>query len=73
MRFSSGKVVFYRLKIRSKTANVAEVNEEKLREVSRHFGSSPREESDLGAFSVPSLEGDSESGFGVAIFYFEFK
>ena len=29
MRFSGGEVVFYRLKIRSKTANVAEVNREK--------------------------------------------
>ncbi|MPC68861.1 hypothetical protein E2C01_063071 [Portunus trituberculatus] len=30
MRFSRGKVVFHRLKIRSKTANIAEVNEEKV-------------------------------------------
>ncbi|MPC10859.1 hypothetical protein E2C01_003502 [Portunus trituberculatus] len=30
MRFSRGEVVFYGLKIRSKTANVAEVNEEKI-------------------------------------------
>ena len=30
MRFSRGEVVFYRLKVRSKTANVAEVNEEKV-------------------------------------------
>ena len=29
MRFSGGEVVFYRLKIRSKTVNVAEVNREK--------------------------------------------
>ncbi|MPC30752.1 hypothetical protein E2C01_024022 [Portunus trituberculatus] len=29
MRFSKREVVFYRLKTRSKTANVAEVNEEK--------------------------------------------
>ncbi|MPC39024.1 Zinc transporter ZIP9 [Portunus trituberculatus] len=35
----------------------------KLRKVSRHFGSSLREESDLGTFLVPSLEGDSEAGF----------
>ncbi|XP_063850047.1 uncharacterized protein LOC135094155 [Scylla paramamosain] len=32
MRFSRGEVVFYRLKIRSKTTNVAEVNEEKVEE-----------------------------------------
>ncbi|MPC81614.1 hypothetical protein E2C01_076240 [Portunus trituberculatus] len=60
MRFSRGEVVFHRLKIRSETANVAEVNEEKLREVSRHFGSSTREQSNLGTFLVPSPEGDSE-------------
>ena len=29
MRFSRGEVVFYRLKIRSKTANVVEVDREK--------------------------------------------
>ena len=29
MRFSGGEVVFYRLKIRSKTANVAEVDRKK--------------------------------------------
>ena len=29
MRFSGGEVVFYRLRIRSKTANVAEVDREK--------------------------------------------
>ncbi|MPC13643.1 hypothetical protein E2C01_006383 [Portunus trituberculatus] len=30
MRFSRGEVIFYRLKIRSQTANDAEVNEEKV-------------------------------------------
>ncbi|MPC23848.1 hypothetical protein E2C01_016914 [Portunus trituberculatus] len=50
MRFSRGEVVFHRLKIRYKTAIVAEVNKEKLREVSRHFGSLLREQSDLGTF-----------------------
>ncbi|MPC91196.1 hypothetical protein E2C01_086215 [Portunus trituberculatus] len=30
MRFGRGEVVFYRMKIRSKIANVAEVNEEKV-------------------------------------------
>ena len=43
MRFSGGEVVFYRLKIRSKTANVAEVNGEKCDGVSRHLGSMPEE------------------------------
>ncbi|MPC33959.1 hypothetical protein E2C01_027328 [Portunus trituberculatus] len=57
MRFSRGEVVFYRLKIRSKTASVAEVNVEK-------------EQSNLGTFLVPSPEGDSEAEFGVAIFLF---
>ena len=32
MRFSRGEVVFYRLKIRSKTTNVAEVDSEKCEE-----------------------------------------
>ncbi|MPC36220.1 hypothetical protein E2C01_029669 [Portunus trituberculatus] len=31
MRFNRGKVVFYRLKVRSNTSNVAEVNEEKVK------------------------------------------
>ena len=37
MKFRRGKMVFYRLKIRSETANVAEVNVKKLRGVSRYF------------------------------------
>ncbi|MPC44402.1 hypothetical protein E2C01_038074 [Portunus trituberculatus] len=45
----------------------------KLRERSRHFGSSPREESELGTFLIPSPEEDSDTGFGVAIFLFYFK
>ncbi|MPC65987.1 hypothetical protein E2C01_060130 [Portunus trituberculatus] len=61
MRFIRREVMFYRLKIRSKTANVAEVNEEKLMKVSRHFGLLPEEQSDLGIFMVLSSEGDSES------------
>ncbi|MPC13057.1 hypothetical protein E2C01_005777 [Portunus trituberculatus] len=46
-----------------------EVNEEKFREVSRHFGSSLEEESNLGTFLLPLPEGDSKAGFGVAIFF----
>ena len=61
-------MVFYRLKITSKTAKVAEVNIEKLRRVSMHLWSIPRGQSDLGTFIVPSPEGDSEAGVGVAIF-----
>ncbi|MPC07678.1 hypothetical protein E2C01_000243 [Portunus trituberculatus] len=38
MRFSRGEVVFYRLKIRSKTANVAEVNVEKVKGGVKTFG-----------------------------------
>ena len=68
MRFSRGEVVFYRLKIRSKTANVAQVDEEKYEGVSRHLRSIPEEQSDLGTFMVPSPEGDSEAGVIVAIF-----
>ncbi|MPC54102.1 hypothetical protein E2C01_048009 [Portunus trituberculatus] len=65
MRFSRREVVFHR----SKTANVAEVNEEKVEgAVSRYFGSSSRQESDLGTLLVPFPEGDSEAGFGVSIF-----
>ncbi|MPC38455.1 hypothetical protein E2C01_031962 [Portunus trituberculatus] len=60
MRFSRGEVVFHKLKIRSKTANVAEVNVEKLREVSRHLGLSSKEESNLVTFLVPSPGRDSK-------------
>ncbi|MPC37508.1 hypothetical protein E2C01_030988 [Portunus trituberculatus] len=42
----------------------------KLREVSRHFGSPPREQSDLKAFLVPFSEWNSEVRFGVAILNF---
>ncbi|MPC46328.1 hypothetical protein E2C01_040045 [Portunus trituberculatus] len=68
MRFSRGEVVFYRLKIRSKTVNVAEVKEGKV----EGGVSIPKEYSDLRTFLVPSPEGDSEDGFGVAILIFEF-
>ena len=36
--------------------------------VSRHLQSIPLVQSDLGTFMVPSPEGDSETGVGVAIF-----
>ncbi|MPC44607.1 hypothetical protein E2C01_038283 [Portunus trituberculatus] len=42
----------------------------KLREMSRHFGSSSRDESDLRTFLVSSPERESVAGFGVAIFLF---
>ena len=41
--------------------------------VSRHLGSIPEEQSDLGTFMVPSPEGDSEAGLGVAIFNRNFE
>ncbi|MPC23568.1 hypothetical protein E2C01_016625 [Portunus trituberculatus] len=37
MRFSRGEVMFYRLKVRFKTANVAEVKEEKIEEDVKTF------------------------------------
>ncbi|MPC34274.1 hypothetical protein E2C01_027658 [Portunus trituberculatus] len=40
----------------------------KLREMSKHFGSLPEEQSNLGTFLVSSPEGDSETGLGVASF-----
>ncbi|MPC17356.1 hypothetical protein E2C01_010208 [Portunus trituberculatus] len=68
MRFSTGELVFFRLKIISKIANVAEVNEKKV-DGDVNTGSTPRQLVDLETFQVPSLEGDSEAGFGVAIFF----
>ncbi|MPC57071.1 hypothetical protein E2C01_051043 [Portunus trituberculatus] len=62
--------VFYRLKIRSKTTIVAEVNEEKVEEVSIHFGSQPREQSDLRTFLVSFPEVDFKARFGVARYHF---
>ncbi|MPC98985.1 hypothetical protein E2C01_094377 [Portunus trituberculatus] len=67
MRFSRGYVVFYRLKIRSETANVAEVNVEKVEGGVKAFGVS-----DLGTFLVPSTEGDSETLIGVPNFLLNF-
>ncbi|MPC26145.1 hypothetical protein E2C01_019276 [Portunus trituberculatus] len=58
--FSRGEVVFYRLEIRSKTTNVAEVNEEKVEGGVETFGLIPREQSDIGTFMVPSSEGPTE-------------
>ena len=63
MRFSRGEMVFYRLKIRSKTAR------KNVRGVSRHLGSIPDEQSDLGTFMVPS----PEPSVGVAIFSKNFE
>ncbi|MPC39444.1 hypothetical protein E2C01_032981 [Portunus trituberculatus] len=67
MRFSREEVVFYRLKIRCKTANVAEVNEEKVERDVKKFGSTSIKQSDLRTFMIPSPEGDFEAEVGVAI------
>ena len=60
MMFSRGEVVFYRLKIRCKTANVAEMGEEKLRLLLRCLGSIPEEQSDLGRLWRRYLYSDGE-------------
>ena len=65
-KFNGEEVVFYRLKIRSKTANVAEVH---VKGLSRHLGSIPEDQSDLGTFMVPS----PEPSVGVAIFSKNFE
>ena len=56
------------MKIRSKTANVAEVDGEKCEGGVKTLGSRSEEQSDLRTFMVPSPGGDSEAGVGVAIF-----
>ena len=69
MRFIEGEVVLYRLKIRSMTTNVAEVDRKKnVRGMSRHLGAISEGQSDLGTFMVPSPEGNSEAGVAVTIF-----
>ncbi|MPC66745.1 hypothetical protein E2C01_060896 [Portunus trituberculatus] len=71
MRFSKGEVVFYRLKIRSKTANVAEVNEEKVEGGVKTFQIVTERAVQPGDISgLP--EGNSEAGFGVPILNFGF-
>ena len=62
MRVSGGEVVFYRLKIRSKTANVPEVHREKSEGGVKTLRVDTRRVADLETFMVPSPEG------GFAIF-----
>ena len=50
MRFSGGEVVFYRLKIRSKNANVAVDDREKCEGVVKTLESIPEQQSDLETF-----------------------
>ncbi|MPC31923.1 hypothetical protein E2C01_025223 [Portunus trituberculatus] len=62
MRFSRGEVVLHRLKIRSKTANVADVNVEKVEGGVKAFVVvTEKEASELGTFLVTLPEGDSEA------------
>ncbi|MPC64776.1 hypothetical protein E2C01_058897 [Portunus trituberculatus] len=72
MRFSTGEVAFYRLKIRSKTENVTEVNEEKVEGGVKTFWVTTKIEVRPGDISGPLSRRDSKAGFGVAIF-FSFK
>ncbi|MPC44579.1 hypothetical protein E2C01_038256 [Portunus trituberculatus] len=67
MRFSRGEVVFYRLKIRSKTANVAEVNEENVKGGGKTFWVSTGRAVRPGDISGPFPRSDSEARLGVAI------
>ena len=47
------------------------LKEKNVRGVSRYLHSLSEEQSDLGTFMVPSPEGDSEAGVGVAILFVE--
>ena len=65
--------MFYRLKVRSKTVNVAEINVEKLQAVSRHLESPSGEQFVLGTFLVPSHIRDfGRAGFCHFDFNFDF-
>ncbi|MPC71322.1 hypothetical protein E2C01_065598 [Portunus trituberculatus] len=70
MKFSRGEVVFYRLKIRSETANVAEVNEEKVEGCVKTFWVANEKAVRSGDISGFFPKGDSKAGFGSAIFLF---
>ena len=68
MRFSGGEVVIYRLRIRSKTANVAEVNGEKCEGGVKTLRVDTGRAVRPGDICGPLPRGDSEAGVGVAIF-----
>ncbi|MPC59543.1 hypothetical protein E2C01_053568 [Portunus trituberculatus] len=76
MRFRRGEVVLHRLKIRSKTANVGEVNVEKVKRGVKTFGLIIKRavQPGWGHFWSPAQKGSPRLGlyFGVPIFYFEF-
>ncbi|MPC47762.1 hypothetical protein E2C01_041518 [Portunus trituberculatus] len=67
MRFNREEVKFYKLKIKLKTANVAQVNKEKIQGMSRYLGSILEEEFEQGISMVPFPDGDFDAGFGVTI------
>ncbi|MPC14316.1 hypothetical protein E2C01_007080 [Portunus trituberculatus] len=67
MRFSRGEVVFQKFKIRYKTANVAEVNEENVEGGVKTFWVSIERPVRPGDISSPPPERDSVAGSGVAI------
>ncbi|MPC82473.1 hypothetical protein E2C01_077142 [Portunus trituberculatus] len=72
MRFSKGEMVFYRLKIRSKTVNVAEIDVEKVEGGVKAFGVIIKKGVRPGDIFGPSPEGDSEALTGVPIFLYNF-
>ena len=57
MRFRRGEVVFYRLKIRSKIANVAEVDSKKCEGGDKTLGVDTITEADLGTLWSPPWKG----------------
>ena len=73
MKFSGGEVVFYRLKIRSKTANVAEVDGEKCEGDVKTFRVDTGRAVRPGDIYGPLPRGNSEAGVGVTIFINNFE
>ena len=73
MRFSGGEVVFYRLKIRLKTANVAEVDGEKCEGGVKTLRVDTGRAVRPGDICGPLSRGDSEARVGVAIFKNNFE
>ena len=73
MRFSGGQVVFYKLKIRLKTANVAKVDGEKCEGCVKTLRVDTGRAVRPGDICGPLPRGDSEAGVGVAIFKNNFE
>ena len=72
MMFRIEEMVLYRLKIKSKVTNVAEVNNEKVEGLSRHLWPLP-EQSNLRTSMVAFPNGNSKGGLRVAIINLEFE